>query len=223
MGLSLDSFPLSEKSSQIELEWQWIMNQQQSPKAESFSLSKRRECFEDDSSDDKDDAKEGDTQAQNEASTTTSSLLTGSNSEGSSDAETSKSSRNSRNLSTELDRETLKPSSLKDVEKSFNRVDIEWHRATTKDLAELVSRKGHCYLENCDLPPSQSSYTWRGPLVSSDFSHSIHAKSCGSPCAEKLLVSAVSSGRESTPAVRRMVDPVSTMVPSGNSSPNRSY
>jgi hypothetical protein len=209
----VESFPLSEKSSQIELEWQWIMNQQQSPKTESFPLSKPRECFNEDSLEDR----ESDAQVQTEASTTMSSLLTSLNSEGTSDTDTSKSSRNSRNLSMELERETTKPSSLKDVENLSNRADIEWQRAGTKELAELLSRKGHCYLENCDLPPSQSSYSWKSSLVNSDFSPPTAVNSSESADPDKIPVTGVSSGL----IPRRVIDPLPTIVPSEISSPNR--
>ncbi|KAI5075616.1 hypothetical protein GOP47_0009692 [Adiantum capillus-veneris] len=151
-----------KKGSESELEWQWIMDQQQTYKSEWFSTNKFEEdttTTEDEPSNKPTHREEGLKRAETDSSTiTTSSLFSGSKTEGSSsDAGTSNSSKVSGNLSVELS-----------AAKAYSHRDCAvWRTADSKELAALVSQKGHGYLENCDLPHSQSSFTWKGPLTNS--------------------------------------------------------
>eukprot|EP00250_Pteridium_aquilinum_P032927 c4964_g1_i2 orf=204-1739(+) len=177
----------SKKSSEIELEWQLIMDQQQASKCEWFPLTMLKDSNTKDSGDASDkDAKEEEVTAETE-SCTTSSLFSGSKTEGSSDAETSKSSKVSGNLSVELN-----------AAKSSHKDGAVWRTADSKELAALVSQKGHGYLENCDLPPSQNSLTWKGPLANCYITHSKNMKSGASSSADKVLLSSLIRGQEST-------------------------
>ncbi|MCO5570663.1 hypothetical protein L7F22_024390 [Adiantum nelumboides] len=147
-----------KKASESELEWQLIMNQQQNYKSEWFSSKFFEDIATTDNPGNVTD-KEECLRAEIDSSTTTSSLFSGSKTEGSSDVGTSNSSKVSGNLSVELN-----------VAKASQRDGALWRTADSKELAALVSQKGHGYLENCDLPHSQSSYTWKGSLASCDIS-----------------------------------------------------
>lgn len=177
----------SKKTSEVELEWQWIMDQQQANRCEWFPSTKVKDTnTEEDAVDSSDkDTKEG-VKVETESSTT-SSLFSGSKTEGSSDAGTSKSSKVSGNLSVELN-----------AAKSSQKDGAVWRTADSKELAALVSQKGHGYLENCDLPPSQSSLTWKGPLARCDFNPSKAMKSGASSSADKVLQTSVPRGQELT-------------------------
>lgn len=168
----------SKKSSESELEWQWILDQQQTYKSEWFCSNK----FEDtNTTDDPGDAsdKEESSKADIDSSTTTSSLFSGSKTEGSSDVGTSNSSKVSGNLSVELN-----------AAKASHRDGAVWRTADSKELAALVSQKGHGYLENCDLPSSQSSLSWKGPLASYDVTSMKDMKS-GASSADKVYLASL--------------------------------
>lgn len=174
-----------KKSSDVELEWQWIMDQQQANRCEWCPSTRGKDTHtKEDAIDASDkDVKEG-SRAGSESSTA-SSLFSGSKTEGSSDAGTSKSSKVSGILSAELNLTKL---SQKD--------SSGWRTADSKELAALVSQKSHGYLENCDLPPSQSSLTWKGPLARCNFNPSKAMKSGTSSSADKALQTSALHGRE---------------------------
>lgn len=155
------------ESAEIELEWQWIVDQQQPYKHKSGPCTKLRNCegvdnavevAPDDSSSEacKKGTDETGTQAEKETSVANF-VSDGLKLEETCSSGTS-SSRRSGNLSMELGSTKLQ---LKD--------STSWRTADSKELAALVSQKTLECVENCDLPPSQKCTTLKGPLAICDF------------------------------------------------------
>ncbi|KAI5063888.1 hypothetical protein GOP47_0020558 [Adiantum capillus-veneris] len=178
-----------KKPSESELEWQWIMDQQQTYKSEWFATNNEEPS----NTADKEEGLRLETDSS--TTTTTSSMFSGSKTEGSSDAGTSNSSKVSGNLSVELN-----------VAKASHREGAMWRTADSKELAALVSQKGHGYLENCDLPHSQSSFTWKGPLANCDFNSLKDMKSANSS-ADKVLLASLLCPQEPRQSENSMSEP----------------
>ncbi|KAH7416074.1 hypothetical protein KP509_14G074000 [Ceratopteris richardii] len=169
----------SKKSLESELEWQWIIDQQQTCKCEWFSSNKFENNHTRDGPGSATVKEDG---LRIETDSSTSSLFSGSRTEGSSDAGTSKLST----LSVEIN-----------AVKQSHRDVAEWRTANSKELAALVSQKGQTYLENCDLPSSQSSLSWKGPLSSCNLTSSKDIASFSSP-ADRASLTSMLSRQEST-------------------------
>ncbi|KAH7283091.1 hypothetical protein KP509_35G060300 [Ceratopteris richardii] len=165
----------SKKFSETEYEWQLIIDRKQTFESEWFSLNILEDNDLRNESVDTLNKEDGFGAETNLSSK--SSLFSGSETVESSDAGTSKSSKLSGSLSTEIN-----------AAKSSHRDGALWRTADSKELAALVSEKKHRYLKNCDLPSSENS-SWKGPLSGCDLIPSKDTRPLASSADNVLLAS----------------------------------
>ena len=144
-----------------------------------------------------------------EDSSTTGSLLCRSNAEGYSVVELNMSSRE---CGTGIISDELRTTYSSHKDTVFSKTNNNY-----KEVISLVSQKGHPYVQNCDLPPSQSSFSWKEPSSGCDGSSLKMEKPSFAFSADKLLMEALICLNEPSSSEKTRLPTWSTLL--GTSDP----
>mgnify|MGYP000164389806 FL=1 len=88
-----------------------------------------------------------------------------------------------------------------------------------KEVISLVSQKGHPYVQNCDLPPSQTTFSWKGPLSRCDGSSLKMEKPSSSLSSDKLLMEALIRLNEPSSSEKTCLPTLSTLLGTSDPTP----